>query len=105
MKNVFIVVLCIICNIFLLWIYVDKLLCLIKYVCFRYEHQQAMLKEELAKIAQRDREAAREEMTKAMTRERQHTRQEAEKTKQLVHYHTQKEANMDIFVFLKLNAS
>lgn len=48
-----------------------------------------MLKEELAKIAQRDREAAREEMTKAMTRERHNTRQEAEKTKQLVHYLTQ----------------
>uniref|UniRef100_A0AAQ6ILD8 CHCH domain-containing protein n=1 Tax=Anabas testudineus TaxID=64144 RepID=A0AAQ6ILD8_ANATE len=45
----------------------------------RYEWQQAVLKEELAKVAQRE----REEMTKAMTREKQHTREEAEKTKQL----------------------
>lgn len=56
------------------------------YVCYRYERQQTILKEELAKVAQRERESetSREEMTKAMTRERLHTRKEAEKAKQLV---------------------
>ncbi|XP_076596215.1 MICOS complex subunit mic25a-like isoform X2 [Chaetodon auriga] len=49
----------------------------------RYEHQQKILKEELAKMAQRESDAGREEMTKAMSRERLHTRQEAEKTRQL----------------------
>ncbi|KAF1390845.1 hypothetical protein PFLUV_G00062290 [Perca fluviatilis] len=49
----------------------------------RYERQQAVLKEELAKVAQREREAAREEMTKAVTQERQHKRQEAKNAKQL----------------------
>ncbi|XP_067383366.1 MICOS complex subunit mic25a isoform X6 [Channa argus] len=49
----------------------------------RYEHQQAKLKEELARVPQSEREAVREEMAKAMTRERQHTRQEAEKAKQM----------------------
>uniref|UniRef100_A0A3P8S781 Coiled-coil-helix-coiled-coil-helix domain containing 6a n=1 Tax=Amphiprion percula TaxID=161767 RepID=A0A3P8S781_AMPPE len=49
----------------------------------RYERQQTILKEELAKLVQREKEAAREEMTKAMSRERQHTRQEADKAKQL----------------------
>ena len=53
----------------------------------RFERQQAILKDELAKIAQREREAAKEELAKAMSRERQHKRQEAEKTKQLVHVH------------------
>lgn len=47
-------------------------------VCVRYERHQARLKEELAKIAQR------EELTRAMTRERLSTRREAEKVKQLV---------------------
>lgn len=54
------------------------------YVCYRYERQQTILKEELAKVAQRESETSREEMTKAMTRERLHTRKEAEKAKQLV---------------------
>lgn len=49
----------------------------------RYERQQTMLKEELAKVAQRESEATREEITKAVTRERQHTRLEAEKAKEL----------------------
>lgn len=44
----------------------------------RYERHQARLKEELAKIAER------EELTRAMTRERLSTRREAEKVKQLV---------------------
>lgn len=50
-----------------------------------------MLKDKLAKMAQREREEAREEMTKAMIRERQRARQDAAKTKQLVltHTHTQ----------------
>lgn len=53
------------------------------YAC-RYEHQQTILKEELAKVAQRE----SEEMTKARTRERLQTRLEAEKTKKLVCTHT-----------------
>lgn len=54
----------------------------------RFEHQQTTVKDELAKMAQREREAARDEVTKAMTRERHHARQEAEKAKQLVHTNT-----------------
>lgn len=50
----------------------------------RYEHQQKLLKEEWAKMAQREMEAAKEEMAKATSRERQQTRLEAERTKQLV---------------------
>ncbi|XP_039460326.1 MICOS complex subunit mic25a-like isoform X7 [Oreochromis aureus] len=49
----------------------------------RYEHQQKILKEEWAKMAQREMEAAKEEMAKATSRERQQTRLEAERTKQL----------------------
>ncbi|XP_070401080.1 MICOS complex subunit mic25a isoform X1 [Nothobranchius furzeri] len=49
----------------------------------RSEHQQTILKDELAKMAQREPEATREEVTKAMSRERQRTLQEAEKAKQL----------------------
>ncbi|XP_039869636.1 MICOS complex subunit mic25a isoform X2 [Simochromis diagramma] len=49
----------------------------------RYEQQQKLLKEEWAKMAQREMEAAKEEMAKAMSRERQQTRLEAERTKQL----------------------
>lgn len=54
------------------------------YVCYRYEWQQTILKEELAKVPQRESETSREEITKAMTRERLHTHKEAEKAKQLV---------------------
>ncbi|XP_013870810.1 MICOS complex subunit mic25a isoform X2 [Austrofundulus limnaeus] len=49
----------------------------------RFERQQTIVKDELAKMAQREIETAREEVTKAMSRERQHARQEAEKAKQL----------------------
>ncbi|KAM4563397.1 MICOS complex subunit mic25a-like isoform 2-T2 [Odontesthes bonariensis] len=49
----------------------------------RFERQQAILKDELAKMAEREREAAKEEIAKAMSRERQHSRQEADKAKQL----------------------
>ncbi|XP_023812112.1 MICOS complex subunit mic25a-like isoform X3 [Oryzias latipes] len=48
----------------------------------RFERQQAILKEELAKITQREKELA-DEKTKASIQERQHARQESEKTKQL----------------------
>ncbi|XP_056897572.1 MICOS complex subunit mic25a-like isoform X1 [Takifugu flavidus] len=48
-----------------------------------HEWQQKILKEELARMAQKEREAAREDMTKVLTRERLHTRQEAEKAKKL----------------------
>ncbi|XP_044068183.1 MICOS complex subunit mic25a-like isoform X2 [Siniperca chuatsi] len=60
----------------------------------RYELQQKILKEELAKVAQREREAAREEMTKAMSQERQHIHQEAEKAKQLAQQLQKKDSQL-----------
>ncbi|XP_074498985.1 MICOS complex subunit mic25a-like isoform X2 [Sebastes fasciatus] len=60
----------------------------------RYERQQTILKEELAKVAQREKEAAREEMTKAMTRERQHKRQEAENAKKLAQQLQKKDSQL-----------
>uniref|UniRef100_A0A3Q1CYM4 MICOS complex subunit MIC25 n=1 Tax=Amphiprion ocellaris TaxID=80972 RepID=A0A3Q1CYM4_AMPOC len=60
----------------------------------RYERQQTILKEELAKLVQREKEAAREEMTKAMSRERQHTRQEADKAKQLAQQLQKKDSQL-----------
>uniref|UniRef100_A0A8C4E7I1 Coiled-coil-helix-coiled-coil-helix domain containing 6a n=1 Tax=Dicentrarchus labrax TaxID=13489 RepID=A0A8C4E7I1_DICLA len=54
----------------------------------RYERQQTILKEELAKVAQR------EEMTKAISRERQHKRQEAEKAKQLAQQLQKKDSQL-----------
>ncbi|XP_069550202.1 MICOS complex subunit mic25a isoform X1 [Brachyistius frenatus] len=49
----------------------------------RYERQQTILKDELSKVAQKEKEAVRENMTKTLSRERQHTRQEAWKAKEL----------------------
>ncbi|KAG7239843.1 hypothetical protein INR49_030556 [Caranx melampygus] len=66
----------------------------------RYEQKQKILKEELAKVAQREREAAIQEITKAMNQERQHTRQEAEKTKQLVHTPTHTHYTQTLHCFL-----
>lgn len=60
----------------------------------RYERQQTILKDELAKVAQREREAAREEMAKAISRERQHTRQEAEKAKQMAQQLQKKDSQL-----------
>lgn len=52
------------------------------FFCFlRFEQRQAILKEELAKSSQRERETA---LGKIMSLEREQTRQEAEKTKVLV---------------------
>jgi len=54
-------------------------------VCLhRYEQQQAIIQEELARIARKEREAARQDITRAVQRERVQTRQESEKAKQLV---------------------
>uniref|UniRef100_A0A4W6CXQ4 Coiled-coil-helix-coiled-coil-helix domain containing 6a n=1 Tax=Lates calcarifer TaxID=8187 RepID=A0A4W6CXQ4_LATCA len=64
------------------------------YMCFRYEQQQTILKEELAKVAQREREAAMQEMTKAKTRERHHTRLEAERAKQLAQQLQKKDSQL-----------
>lgn len=50
----------------------------------RYEQQQAIVQEELARIARKEREAARQDITRAVQRERVQTRQESEKAKQLV---------------------
>ncbi|XP_039869635.1 MICOS complex subunit mic25a isoform X1 [Simochromis diagramma] len=60
----------------------------------RYEQQQKLLKEEWAKMAQREMEAAKEEMAKAMSRERQQTRLEAERTKQLVQQLQKKDSQL-----------
>ncbi|XP_071331609.1 MICOS complex subunit mic25a-like isoform X2 [Trachinotus anak] len=60
----------------------------------RYEQKQRILKEEWAKLAQREREAALQEMTNTMSRERQHTRQEAEKTKQLAQQLQKKDSQL-----------
>ncbi|XP_018530833.1 MICOS complex subunit mic25a isoform X2 [Lates calcarifer] len=60
----------------------------------RYEQQQTILKEELAKVAQREREAAMQEMTKAKTRERHHTRLEAERAKQLAQQLQKKDSQL-----------
>lgn len=60
----------------------NKLVVLFAKHC-RFERQQAILKDELAKIAQREKQLENEK-TKASVQERQHTRQESEKTKQLV---------------------
>ncbi|KAI2649568.1 MICOS complex subunit mic25a [Labeo rohita] len=49
-----------------------------------YEQQQAIIQEELARIARKEREAARQDITRAVQRERVQTRQESEKAKQLV---------------------
>ncbi|XP_074537812.1 MICOS complex subunit mic25a isoform X2 [Halichoeres trimaculatus] len=49
----------------------------------RFERQQTKLKEDLARAAQKESEAAKEEMIKAMSRDRHNKRQEAEKAKQL----------------------
>ncbi|XP_047218209.1 MICOS complex subunit mic25a isoform X2 [Girardinichthys multiradiatus] len=60
----------------------------------RYERQQAILKDELAKMAEREKEAAREEMAKAMSRERQQVHQEAEKAKELAQQLQKKESQL-----------
>lgn len=53
-------------------------------VCYRHEWKQKLLKEELARMAQKEQEAVREDMTKVLTQERLHARQETEKAKKLV---------------------
>ncbi|XP_059189766.1 MICOS complex subunit mic25a isoform X2 [Centropristis striata] len=56
----------------------------------RYERQQTILKEELAKVAQRE----KEEKIKNMSKERQNTRQEAEKTKKLAQQLQKKDSQL-----------
>ncbi|XP_040009775.1 MICOS complex subunit mic25a-like isoform X2 [Xiphias gladius] len=60
----------------------------------KYEQKQTIIKEELARVAQREKEAAMQEMSKAMSRERQHTRQDAEKAKQLVQQLQKKDSQL-----------
>ncbi|XP_059397157.1 MICOS complex subunit mic25a-like [Carassius carassius] len=48
-----------------------------------YEQQQAIIQEELAHIARKEREAARQDITRAVQRERVQMQQESEETKQL----------------------
>ncbi|XP_047449577.1 MICOS complex subunit mic25a isoform X2 [Mugil cephalus] len=62
----------------------------------RSEQQQTILKDKLAKVAQREREEARQEITKAMIRERQRARQDAEKTKQLVQRLQKKDSQLKV---------
>ncbi|XP_026189274.1 MICOS complex subunit mic25a isoform X3 [Mastacembelus armatus] len=56
----------------------------------RYEHQQTVHLDELAKVAQRERGA----VSKTLSQERQHMRQEAEKTKQLTQQLQKKESQL-----------
>ncbi|CAN9515853.1 unnamed protein product [Ophioblennius macclurei] len=56
----------------------------------RFERQQTMLKDEMAKVAQRE----REEAAKAMSRERLHARKEAEKVKQLAQQLQKKDSQL-----------
>ncbi|KAM6924931.1 MICOS complex subunit mic25a-like [Xenentodon cancila] len=60
----------------------------------RFERHQAILKDELAKVAQTERESAKEELAKAVTKERQHIRQEAEKAKQLAQHLQKKDLQL-----------
>uniref|UniRef100_A0A3B5R6R2 Coiled-coil-helix-coiled-coil-helix domain containing 6a n=1 Tax=Xiphophorus maculatus TaxID=8083 RepID=A0A3B5R6R2_XIPMA len=60
----------------------------------RYERQQTILKDELAKMAEREREAAREELVKTMSRERQQARKEAEKAKELAQQLQKKDSQL-----------
>ncbi|XP_038150766.1 MICOS complex subunit mic25a isoform X2 [Cyprinodon tularosa] len=60
----------------------------------RYERQQAILKDELAKMAEREREAAREEVVKAMNRERQQARQEVQRAKELAQQLQKKDSQL-----------
>uniref|UniRef100_A0A3B5KWQ4 CHCH domain-containing protein n=1 Tax=Xiphophorus couchianus TaxID=32473 RepID=A0A3B5KWQ4_9TELE len=56
--------------------------------------QQTILKDELAKMAEREREAAREELVKTMSRERQQARKEAEKAKELAQQLQKKDSQL-----------
>ncbi|XP_051517699.1 MICOS complex subunit mic25a-like isoform X2 [Myxocyprinus asiaticus] len=49
----------------------------------RYEQQQAIIQEELARIAQKEREAVRQDITRTVLREKVQTKLESEKAKQL----------------------
>ncbi|XP_057175919.1 MICOS complex subunit mic25a isoform X2 [Triplophysa rosa] len=60
----------------------------------RYEQQQAIIQEELARVAHNEREAARQDITRAVQRERAQTRQESEKAKQLGKQLDKKEAEL-----------
>lgn len=60
----------------------------------RFERQQTILQEELAKVARREREANREEMTKALNRERLYSLQEVDKAQQLVKQMQKKDAEL-----------
>ncbi|XP_007573103.1 MICOS complex subunit mic25a-like isoform X2 [Poecilia formosa] len=60
----------------------------------RYEQQQTILKDRLAKMAEREREAVREELVKTMSRERQQARKEAEKAKELAQQLQKKDSQL-----------
>uniref|UniRef100_A0A3B3VJ02 Coiled-coil-helix-coiled-coil-helix domain containing 6a n=1 Tax=Poecilia latipinna TaxID=48699 RepID=A0A3B3VJ02_9TELE len=60
----------------------------------RYELQQTILKDRLAKMAEREREAVREELVKTMSRERQQARKEAEKAKELAQQLQKKDSQL-----------
>uniref|UniRef100_A0A3P9MYP7 Coiled-coil-helix-coiled-coil-helix domain containing 6a n=1 Tax=Poecilia reticulata TaxID=8081 RepID=A0A3P9MYP7_POERE len=60
----------------------------------RYEEQQTILKDNLAKMAEREREAVRKELVKTMSRERQQARKEAEKAKELAQQLQKKDSQL-----------
>ncbi|XP_072512657.1 MICOS complex subunit mic25a isoform X3 [Salminus brasiliensis] len=60
----------------------------------RYKQEKAIIQEEMARIAHKEREAARQDITRAVHRERLHTLQESEKAKQLGKQLEKKEAEL-----------
>ncbi|XP_051947900.1 MICOS complex subunit mic25a-like isoform X2 [Xyrauchen texanus] len=60
----------------------------------RYEQQQAIIQEELARTAQKEREAVRQDITRTVLRERVQTQLETEKSKQLGKQLDKKEAEL-----------
>ncbi|KAJ8400696.1 hypothetical protein AAFF_G00394650 [Aldrovandia affinis] len=60
----------------------------------RYEREQAIVQEELARFARQEREAGQEHLNVAVLRERAHSRDEAERAKQLAKQLDKKEAEL-----------
>ncbi|KAL4623638.1 MICOS complex subunit mic25a-like isoform X1 [Arapaima gigas] len=64
--------------------------------CLRFDREQAIVQEELARVARREREAAREELSMALWRERIQTRGEAERAQRLAKQLEKKENDLKL---------
>ncbi|NWZ46574.1 MIC25 protein, partial [Haliaeetus albicilla] len=62
----------------------DHLLSVCFWHSYRYEREQALVQEELLRLAKREREAASEALNTALQRERNNTNEERQKAAQLV---------------------